>query len=483
MNINNEKSAALRIKGKFNGIYHTMNHRLIQKSPNLRDLVVKESVKFIGELIYLPHYPQNYALVQEFNKQISNKYSKEDILSAAECFGNDDAREIFLNTYNAVRLLRKEMRYSNAATFLSMLGLGNCYDKISPYIKSATRAKFYDFLINEPWDNTFIRCLAVLYVSVSYYELTLIKQTIMPIEHVVNALIQKTDKPEDIINQLNHLREYIQFFFKKIKFDVDIAEMHPEIKIEDCPFDGIVTIPWEYVTFHNRFFLIDHPRFYTSGGSKHAYKYICEQSKTAFNYIKKAIISKLPPIFVECQRGQITNVINIGDISICVIALETGTLPPKVKIQIPKQRSSRESLSFEEYTQRKNDYKSIYLDYLAEHLYKGSSIYYCKECRLNSSNATSYEDSFIFRLTDNVLLYENVLDKRASVAFKIDPSKEEECTEAINAYFSSDIIVNKREKIASEMTLFLDSFIKDYKRIYHTSFHEWKAELTTFIKY
>jgi hypothetical protein len=83
-----------------------------------------------------------------------------------------------------------------------------------------------------------------------------------------------------------------------------------------------------------------------------------------------------------------------------------------------------------------------------------------------------------------VLLYENVLDKRASVAFKIDPSKEEEeCTEAINAYFSSDIIVNKREKIASEMTLFLDSCIKDYKRIYHTSFHEWKAELTSFIKY
>lgn len=483
MKMQQEKTSAARIKGIFNKIYASCQYRIVSNSTNLEDLVIESSVGKAGELLYIPYYTQNYELLNGFYLQIATKYSEEEIIAATEYFKNENGKERFISTYKAILLLRKDMRFVNAKTFLSMLNLESHYDNIKDHIRHINKDCLYRFAKKEAWDDTFIRRLAIMYVLTSYYKLALTGPTPKPIESVINALLQKEDKPNDIINQLNHLKEYIIFFFKKLKIDIYLPEMHPEIKIEDCPFDGIVTIPWEYVTFHNRFFLIDHPRFYTSGGSKHAYKYICEQSKTAFNYIKKAFISKLPPIIVECQRGQITKVINIGDISICVTALETGTLPPKVKIQIPKQRSSRESLSFDEYTQRKNDYKSIYLDYLAEHLYKGSSIYYCKECRLNSSNATSYEDAFIFRLTDNVLLYENVLDKRASVVFKIDPSKEEECTEAINAYFSSDIIVNKREKIASEMTLFLDSCIKDYKRIYHTSFHEWKVELTSFIKY
>lgn len=479
----NHKTPAKSICGILRKIYSANRYRIKTESPYYEDLVCEKTIGSAGKLIYLSNYVYNYTVIRDFHLQISTKYSEQDILDAAEYFKDKETKLRVLNLYKAVLSLRIDMRFVNAKTLLTTLNLESHYDSIKRYIHHINKDCLYKFTKQEAWDNTFIRRLAIMYVITSYYKMALTGTEPKPIESVINALLQKEDKPDDIINQLNHLKEYIIFFFKKLKIDIYLPEMYPEIKIEDCPFDGIVTIPWEYITFHNGYFLIDHPRFYTSGGSKHAYKYICEQSKTAFNYIKKAIISKLPPIIVECQRGQITKVINIGDISICVIALETGTLPPKVKIQIPKQRSFRESLNFEEYTKRKNDYKSIYLDYLAGHLYNGSSIYYCKECRLNSSNATSYEDAFIFRLTDNVLLYENVLDKRASVVFKIDPSKEEECTEAINAYFSSDIIVNKREKIASEMTLFLDSCIKDYKRIYHTSFHEWKAELTTFIKY
>jgi hypothetical protein len=403
-------------------------------------------------------------------------------MEAAESFTDDNLKQKFLNTYKAVLLLRSDMRFNNTKTLLSILNLESYYQNIEGYIKRINKDCLYRFAKDEVWDSTFIRRLAVMYVITSYYKLALTGPTPKPIESVINALLQKEDKPSDIINQLNHLKEYILFFFKKLKVDIYLPEMYPEIKIEDCPFDGIVTIPWEYVTFHNRYFLIDHPRFYTSGGSKHAYKYICDQSQKAFNYIKKAFIKQLPPILVECQRGQITKIVNIGDITICVTALETGILPPKVKIQTSKARNKGISLTFEDYVRRKNDYKSVYLDYLAEQLYKDSSIYYSKECRLNSSNVATYEDAFIFRISDNVLLYENVLDKRSSVIFKIDPTKEEECTEAVNAYFSSDIIVNKREKLATEMTLFLDSGIKDYKRIYHTSFNEWKTELLAYIK-
>ena len=483
MKTQSEKTSTDRIREIFNRIYSQNRYMIRTESPYHEDLICEKSIGTAEKLIYLSNYAYNYSIIRDFHLRISTKYSDKDILAAAEKYKDQETKQRLLNIYKAILSLRIDMRFVNTKAFLSILHLESHYDTIKEHIHHINKDCLYKFTKQQAWDNTFIRRLAIMYVITSYYKMALTGPEPKPIESVINALLQKEDKPDDIINQLNHLKEYIIFFFKKLKIDIYLPEMYPEIKIEDCPFDGIVTIPWEYVTFHNGYFLIDHPRFYISGGSKYAYKYNCGQSKTAFNYIKKAFISKLPPIIVECQRGQIMKVINIGDISICVTALETGALPPKVKIQIPKQRTTRESLSFEEYSQRKNDYKSIYLDYLAENLCEGSSIYYCKECRLNSNNATSYEDAFIFRLTDNVLMYENVLDKRASVVFKIDPSKEEECTEAINSYFSSDIIVNKREKIASEMTLFLDSCIKDYKRIYHTSFHEWKAELISFIKY
>ena len=482
MKMQHEKTSAERIKGIFNKIYASCQYRIASKSSKLEDLVIESSAGKSGKLLYVPYYMQNYELLNGFYLQIATKYSEEDIVAAVEYFKNEESKERYMNTYKAVLLLRKDMRFDNAKTFLSMLNLESYYDNIRDHIKHINKECLYKFAKKEAWDNTFIRRLAIMYVLTSYYKLALTGPTPKPIESVINTLLLKEDKPDDIINQLNHLKEYIIFFFKKLKIDIYLPEMYPEVKIEDCPFDGIVTIPWEYVTFHNHYFLIDHPRFYTSGGSKQAYKYICDKSQKAFNYIKKAFIKQLPPILVECQRGQIVKILNIGDIAICVTALETDTLPPKIKIQISKAKNKGISLTFEDYVRRKNEYKSTYLDYLAEQLYQESSIYYCKECRLNSSNVATYEDAFIFRISDNTLLYENVLDKRSSVIFKIDPTKEDECTEAINAYFSSDIIVNKREKLATEMTLFLDSGIKDYKRIYHTSFNEWKTELLAYIK-
>ena len=220
------------------------------------------------------------------------------------------------------------------------------------------------------------------------------------------------------------------------------------------------------------------------GGSKNSYKYLCKESKAAFNHIIKAFNSKLPPIMVECNRGNISKVINAGDISICVTTLQTGKFPPKIRIETSTRSKQKQALTLEEYISAKDQYKSQYLEYLAEHLYFDSTIYHCRECRLNSSSNTCiFEDAFIFCLSNTVLLYENVLDKRASVLFQIEPGKIEECAEVINSYFSSDKIEDKRQKIANESTLFIESGIKDYKRIYHNSFSEWKSDLLSYLKY
>lgn len=450
---------------------------------NGSQLVSEKSIGSAGTLIFIPYYTYSYYLLNKFHQQIFTKYSHEDIIAFGESIENKDDRELFLHTYDSVLMLRKEMRFRNAKTFLSLFGLETHYYKLDTYIRHFKKGNIYKFIKNEPWDDHFIEYLSVLYVTGAYHELAFSRPRLLSFRDIMDALLKKEDRPDDIINQLNHLKAYSLDLFEKLELDVYLADVYPEINAEACPFDGIVYIPWEFVTFHDRYFLIDHPKFYTKGGSKNSYKYICRESKAAFNNIKKAFMRQLPPIMVECNRGNITKVINAGDISICVTSLETEKVPPEIKIKPAKVHNKKQALTLEEYINRKDEYKSQFLDYLAQHLYLDSTIYHCKECRLNSSSkSTTYEDAFIFCLSNTVLLYENVLDKRASVLFKIEPGKIEKCSDAINAYFSSDKIEDKREKLANEMTQFIETSIKVYKRIRHESFPQWKSELLSYLK-
>ena len=458
-------------------------HRSLIILWNAKELIKTKSIGSAGNLIYITDYTHSCELINKFYQQISTKYSHEDIIAAEEYIEDQVCKDLFLDTYNAVLTLRKEARFCNAKTFLSLFGLDYHETAIDNYIRHIKKGNLYKFIKNEPWDELFIECLAVLYVIISYQELAFSSPKLLSFKEVIDALLKKEDKPEDIINQLNHLKAYSIELFEKLELDVFLADVYPDVKAEDYPFDGLVYIPWEFVSFNDKYFLIDHPKFYTKGGSDHSYKYYCEDSKAAFNHIKLAIKRQLPPIMVECNRGIITKVINAGDISICVTTLETNKFPPKIKINPAKVRKQKTSLTLEEYINRKNGYKSQFLDYLAQHLYFDSTIYYCRECRLNSSNnATTYEDAFIFCLSNTVLLYENVLDKRASVVFQIEPGKIEECADVINGYFSSDKIENKREKLANDITQFTESGIRNYKRICHNSFSDWESELLCYLR-
>ena len=215
MKMQQEKTSAARIKGIFNKIYASCQYRIVSNSTNLEDLVIESSVGKAGELLYIPYYTQNYELLNGFYLQIATKYSEEEIIAATEYFKNENGKERFISTYKAILLLRKDMRFVNAKTFLSMLNLESHYDNIKDHIRHINKDCLYRFAKKEAWDDTFIRRLAIMYVLTSYYKLALTGPTPKPIESVINALLQKEDKPNDIINQLNHLKEYIIFFFKK----------------------------------------------------------------------------------------------------------------------------------------------------------------------------------------------------------------------------------------------------------------------------
>lgn len=471
---------AEQIKRLFVKIHSQHHADILASMPVLSTLVNDPQSLESGKLFRLPNIEKCHKFLNKFYGRIYTKYDKSDILAANDLMGKKMGGA-FTTIYYTCDLLSQNVAVCNAKAFLSLLSIPFNNSGIESYLSHPNRPNYYNFLNSEPWSDTFIPRLAAMYVSIAYYEYLFLKPTLMPLENTFNALLEKEDHPDDLANKYSQLREYIIYFFKKLDIGVELPDILDLIPEEDYPWDGTILIPWKYVTFKNGGLLIDHPKFYTAGGSKQAYKYKSNQAQAAFNYIKKAFISKLPPIIAKSQRGIITDIINIGDIEICVTALETGVLPPKIKIKSSQKTSFGSTINYDEFVRCRKAYKSVYLDYLAEHLYHDSTIYFSKECRLNADGATTYEDAFIFRLANNILLYENVLDNRASVLFTIDDSQAEKCVEVINDYFSSHLIVNKREKIASDITLFLDSGIKDYKRIYHTTLCEWETELLAYV--
>ena len=157
MKMQHEKTSAERIKGIFNKIYASCQYRIVSKSSKLEDLVIESSAGKSGKLLYIPYYEQNYELLNGFYLQITTKYSEEDIVAAVEYFKNEESKERYMNTYKAVLLLRKDMRFDNAKTFLSMLNLESYYDNIREHIRHINKDCLYKFAKKEAWDNTFIR--------------------------------------------------------------------------------------------------------------------------------------------------------------------------------------------------------------------------------------------------------------------------------------------------------------------------------------
>lgn len=461
----------------FSNIYDANRSHMVFEDFGESQIFKRTEISKDHELIYVPWVVYNSNAIREFSNKILSVYDDSEINKASEALGKGKRHGLYLQLLKAARILRSQMYKSNAAAFLHIEGYANLIHRINPYLHKPGRKNVFDFILNEPWDDTFIVSLAALYISNFYYE-AIFKSTELSIEKVYCALFQKADIPTNVISHLEYFSACAVKFCSKVELEL-LKPHYTDYALDKIDWDGRIIIHWEYVTFKNGYFLIEHPKLFQKGESSMAYRYKCEASKTAFNFIKKSFIAKLPPILAECSRGKVTEVFNVGDISVCVTALESGVLPPKVKMQRPKLSSTAVKISREDYIKRKAEYKSVYLDYLSEQVAEGNVIYHCKECRVTTSSANiiAYEDAFLFRLTKSILLYENVLDDRSSVIFFINPDCDAEAIKAINEYFSSDLIENKRQKLAEDMTRFVDSGIKDYKRIYHNSFYEWKSEL------
>lgn len=386
-------------------------------------------------------------------------------------------------------------------SIISLLNVGDSTrEKLKMYTSKGNWSAVRDFIREVPYNDSFVEDLSILVTQV-YYSLWKQNKPDFKSNLILYSFIHKEGVPDNpilLLQTLAHRVAYLctklantnrcyysirvandELIEKRITFQQHI-QFNFEFDIESYPFDGMIFIPWQYVLFFDGYMYITHPRLYSANKSEHSYKYVCTKSQKAFNYIKKSFTNKLAPILAIVERGYIIKVLNIGDLDICVNALETGKLP-KIKIISKKAKISSHPISLDDLRIRNaREYKSDYIEYLADKQFVEKSIIYTRERRVNTNACEFFEDAFIFQTSATTIIYENTLDDRSTLIFKTTGQETEDVIEDIHTYFSSDII-NKRDKIADNVFELDNDNIVDIKRIYHRSLREWKLELNRYL--
>ena len=393
------------------------------------------------------------------------------------------------------------MTHTTHKSILSTLNVDNStLERIKPYTSKGNWNAVKDFIKEVPYHESFIDDLSILVTQV-YFSRWQQKKPDFKSRLILFSFIRKEGIPNNPILLLQTLAHRVAYLCTKlantnrccysISFEKGkLAEKHYtfqqhiqfdfEFDIESCPFDGMIFIPWQYVLFRDGYMYITHPRLYSVNKSEHSYKYVCAKSKTAFNYIKKSFTNKLAPIVAIVERGFIIKVLNMGDLDICVNALEIGKVP-KIKLTSKKSKIPQQPISLDDLRIRSaKEYKSDYIEYLADKQLIEKSIIYTRECRINTNGCEYLEDAFIFQTSATTIIYENTLDDRSTLIFKTTGQDIEDVIEDIHAYFSSGII-NKRDKIADNVLELDNENIVSIKRVYHTSLIEWKLELNHYL--
>jgi len=270
----------------------------------------------------------------------------------------------------------------------------------------------------------------------------------------------------------------------QIKHKVDIYCEQLKIKDNIVPDENKISnngkfeLSWKYVTFANGYIYLYHP---LHQNSSHPLKYKMENSISAFNNIQSYFINRLTPISVQAKNGRIIKVLNIEDVEFCIqkLTAKYKNRNNRVISRIPKQKI--EKLTQEQITNHIHTYKSKYLDWLCSKQLPNYQIYYCLEIKSNVNQQEKDEDAFIFTIQETkqmvTLVYENVLESRSSIVFKIRKNRLPNVIQEIHHFFSSNSL-NKRElimqgNVSNELLFSLNT----YWRIMHTNFNSWKSKI------
>ena len=288
--------------------------------------------------------------------------------------------------------------------------------------------------------------------------------------------IRKLSIPSNQISQIMYqIKHKVDVYCERLKIKDNIIPDESENQISD---NGKFQLSWKYVTFTNGYIYLYHP---LHQNSPYPLKYKMENSIGAFNSIQSYFINRLPPISVQAKNGRIIKVLNIEDVEFCIqkLTAKYKNRNNRPISRIPKHKI--EKMTQEQITNHIHTYKSKYLDWLCSKQLPNYQIYYCLEIKSNVNQQEKDEDAFIFTIKETnqmiTLVYENVLESRSSIVFKIRKNRLPNVIQEIHHFFSSNSF-NKRELImqgnVSNEFLFSSN---TYWRIMHTNFNSWKSKI------
>lgn len=313
---------------------------------------------------------------------------------------------------NESRKLFDEMCYS-----LRLNIYENTIKKVIP-CNPYTLKKFiseYNFIGNTI--NDFITHISVIITFVMYEADTLAsyKYLYFYYDATLKTIRQLSISPIQISQIMYQIKHKVDIYCEQLKIRDNIVP--DENKISN---NGKFELSWKYVTFANGYIYLYHP---LHQNSSHPLKYKMENSISAFNNIQSYFINRLTPISVQAKNGRIIKVLNIEDVEFCIqkLTAKYKNRNNRVISRIPKQKI--EKLTQEQITNHIHTYKSKYLDWLCSKQLPNYQIYYCLEIKSNVNQQEKDEDAFIFTIKETnqmvTLVYENVLESRSSIVFKI----------------------------------------------------------------
>ena len=245
-------------------------------------------------------------------------------------------------------------------------------------------------------------------------------------------------------------------------------------------------LDWNYVMFKNGYMVIY--AHSTSSVRFRPLKTYVSGSLESFNYLKKYLNERLPPVRCEIVglELRIIDEIHFNEaIQQFALAARQGVI--KVKRNASNVNASPLPMSFSQAMSKARQmtpeefkkYKSKYIDYLVVEQSKEYKIVPCAE-RLAHTTGDTTEFAFLFSIpcgNDKVMIvHENVNPDRSTLLFLVRREEFQKSIRAIYDFLQSPEI-NKRSSLRSRDLEIDSAMILRYKSINHDNYSSWKQTI------
>ncbi len=251
-------------------------------------------------------------------------------------------------------------------------------------------------------------------------------------------------------------------------------------------------LDWNSVMFKNGYMIIY--AHSNSGVKFRPQKMYISGLLESFNYLKKYLNQRLPPIRCEIEKLglRIIDKINFDEaIQQFAVAARQGAV--FVKRNGSNAVSSPSPMSFSQALSKAKQmtpeefkkYKSMYIDYLVTQQSKKYKVIPCVE-RLAYSNSDNTEYAFMFSVEcvsgKKLIVHENVNPDRSTLLFLVKEADYDKSIREIYDFLQSAEI-NKRSSLRDKSIEMKNAGIVSYRSINHDDLHSWKSTINAYKNY